>query len=51
MTAVSEVMPSAHAAVLAVLMASFSIGKMLGPHFSAALYQISFRLVCAPPRF
>jgi len=46
-TAVSEVMPQARAAVLAVLMAALSIGRMLGPVFSPALYQSSFWLVCA----
>ena len=47
MTIASEVMPNFRAAVLAVLMASLSLGRMLGPLFSPSLYQVSFWLVCA----
>jgi len=47
MTTASEVMPSSRAAVLAILMASLSLGRMLGPLFSPSLYQVSFWLVCA----
>jgi len=47
MTVVSEVLPHARAAVLAILMAALSIGRMLGPLFSPSLYQSSFWLVCA----
>ena len=46
MTAVSEVLPHARAAVLSLLIAALSLGRMLGPLFSPALYQSSFWLVC-----
>ena len=47
MTTVSEVLPNSRAAVLAILMAALSIGRLLGPLFSPGLYQNSFWLVCA----
>ncbi len=46
MTIVSEVLPHARAAVLSLLIAALSLGRMLGPLFSPALYESSFWLVC-----
>ena len=42
----SEVLPAAPASVMAVIIATFSAGRVFGALFGAWLYQISFLAIC-----
>ncbi len=45
-TLMSEVLPAARASVMAVIIATFSAGRVFGALFGAQLYQISFLAIC-----
>lgn len=46
LTLMSEVLPAARASVMAVIIATFSAGRIFGALFGAQLYQVSFLAIC-----